>query len=206
MENCSISKATLGRLPCYLNYLNEASQNKIEYVSATIIAKALSLGEVQVRKDLNSVSGAGKPKIGYSVNDLIKSIENALGYGNIAKAVIVGAGKLGQALLNFDGFREYGVEISAAFDLDPKQKDEFHREVLSMSKFESFCKENNVKIGVITVCESAAQQICDLMVKNNIQAIWNFTPAKLDVPENVILKQENMALSLAYLNHLLINN
>ena len=206
MENCSISKATLGRLPCYLNYLNEASQNKIEYVSATIIAKALSLGEVQVRKDLNSVSGAGKPKIGYSVNDLIKSIENALGYGNIAKAVIVGAGKLGQALLNFDGFREYGVEISAAFDLDPKQKDEFHREVLSMSEFENFCKENNVKIGVITVCESAAQQICDLMVKNNIQAIWNFTPAKLDVPENVILKQENMALSLAYLNHMLINN
>lgn len=206
MENCSISKATLGRLPCYLNYLNEASQNKIEYVSATIIAKALSLGEVQVRKDLNSVSGAGKPKIGYSVNDLIKSIENALGYGNIAKAVIVGAGKLGQALLNFDGFREYGVEISAAFDIEPKEKDEFHREVLPMEQFEYFCKKENIKIGVITVCESAAQQICDIMVKNNIQAIWNFTPAKLDVPENVILKQENMALSLAYLNHMLINN
>ena len=206
MENCSISKATLGRLPCYLNYLSEASQNKIEYVSATIISKALSLGEVQVRKDLNSVSGAGKPKIGYSVNDLIKSIENALGYGNIAKAVIVGAGKLGQALLNFDGFREYGVEISAAFDLVPKVKDEFHREVLPMGRFESFCKENNIKIGVITVCESAAQQICNLMVKNNIHAIWNFTPAKLNVPENVILKQENMALSLAYLNQMLIND
>ncbi len=200
MENGSLSKATLGRLPRYLSYLKEVSKNDNEYVSATIIAKGLSLGEVQVRKDLNSVSGAGKPKIGYSVKELIKSIENALGYNNIAKAVIVGAGKLGQALLNFDGFREYGIEISAAFDIVSKEKDEFHREVLSIKRFESFCKDNDIKIGVITVCESAAQQVCDLMLKNNIRAIWNFTPTKLEVPGNIIVKQENMALSIAYLN------
>ncbi|MBQ8588596.1 MAG: redox-sensing transcriptional repressor Rex [Clostridia bacterium] len=205
MEKCSVSTATLGRLPCYLQHLREILKNSDEYVSATTIAKSLSLGEVQVRKDLNSVSGAGRPKIGYSVKDLIKSIENALGYSNLAKAAIVGAGKLGQALLNFEGFEEYGVEISAAFDLVAKEKDELHREVYPMSQFESFCKNNNIKIGIITVNENAAQEVCDRMVENNIKAIWNFTPKKLKIPEDVLVKQENLALSIAHLNYQLVN-
>ena len=89
MEKCSVSKATLGRLPCYLQHLRAILKNNDEYVSATTIAKELSLGEVQVRKDLNSISGAGRPKIGYAVKDLIESIENALGYSNLAKAIIL---------------------------------------------------------------------------------------------------------------------
>ena len=205
MEKCSVSKATLGRLPCYLHHLRAMMQNHDDYISATAIAKELSLGEVQVRKDLNSISGAGRPKIGYAVKDLIKSIENALGYSNLSKAIIVGAGKLGQALLNFDGFGEYGVEISAAFDLTAKEKSKLHREVYPMTQFESFCKNNNIKIGIITVSENAAQQVCDLMVKNNIKAIWNFTPKKLNVAEDVLVKQENLALSLAHLNNQLVN-
>lgn len=205
MEKRSVSKATLGRLPCYLQYLKAVLKNNDEYVSATTIAKSLSLGEVQVRKDLNSISGAGRPKIGYSVEDLIKSIENALGYRNLAKAIIVGAGKLGQAFLNFEGFEEYGVEISAAFDLVAKEKSKLQREVYPMTQFEIFCKNNDIKIGIITVNENAAQEVCDLMLKNNIKAIWNFTPKKLNVPKDVIVKQENLALSLAHLNNQLIN-
>ncbi len=205
MEKCSVSKATLGRLPYYLQYLRAIPKNNNEYVSATTIAKELSLGEVQVRKDLNSISGAGRPKVGYSVKDLIESIENALGYSNLAKAIIVGAGKLGQALLNFEGFNEYGVEISAAFDLVEKEKSKLHKEVYPMTQFESFCKNNNIKIGIITVNENAAQQVCDLMLKNNIKAIWNFTPKKLNVPKDVLVQQENLALSLAHLNNQLVN-
>lgn len=205
MEKCSVSKATLGRLPRYLQHLRAILKNNDEYVSATAIAKNLSLGEVQVRKDLNSISGAGRPKIGYAVKDLIKSIENALGYSNLAKAIIVGAGKLGQALLNFEGFEEYGVEITAAFDFVAKEKDELHREIYSMSQFESFCKNNNIKIGIITVNECAAQEVCNRMVENNIKAIWNFTPTRLSVPEDVLVKQENLALSIAYLNNQLVN-
>ena len=205
MEKCSVSKATLGRLPFYLQHLKVILKNNDEYVSATTIAKNLSFGEVQVRKDLNSVSGAGRPKVGYEVKDLIKSIEDVLGYNNLAKAIIVGAGKLGQALLNFEGFEEYGVQISAAFDLVAKSKDKSHREVYPMTQFESFCKNNNIKIGVITTGENAAQEICDRMVANNIRAIWNFTPKRLSVPDNVTVQQENLALSLAHLNNQ-INN
>ncbi len=205
MEKIAIPKATLGRLPSYLQHLKTVQKNKETYISATMIAKSLSLGEVQVRKDLSAVSGAGRPKIGYFVSDLIQSIECVLGYNNLATAIIVGAGKLGQALLNYEGFSAYGVEIKAAFDLVAKEKDALHREVYPMSRFERFCKSNHVKIGIITVNESAAQSVCDLMVQNNIKGIWNFTPTKLYVPEDVLVKQENLALSIAHLNNQLDN-
>ena len=205
MEKCSVSKATLGRMPRYLQHLKAVQKNNDEYISATMIAKSLSLGEVQVRKDLNAVSGAGRPKIGYSVEDLIKSIEGVLGHNNLAQAIIVGAGRLGQALLNFEGFEEYGVEIKAAFDLVAKEEDKLHREVYAMSQFESFCKNNDIKIGIITVNESAAQEVCDRMVENHIKAIWNFTPRKLNVPAGVLVRQENLALAIAHLNNQLGN-
>lgn len=116
MDKTSVSKATLGRLPMYLDFLKSLSVTQYPYISSTAIAKSLNLGEVQVRKDLNSVSGGGKPKIGYVAEDLIKSIENCLGGGGQTCAVLVGAGKLGRALFDFDGFERYGVKIAAAFD------------------------------------------------------------------------------------------
>ena len=107
--------------------------------------------------------------------------------------------------MNFEGFEEYGVEISAAFDLVAKGKNRLNREVYPMTQLEDFCKNNNVKIGVITTGESAAQEVCDRMIANNIKAIWNFTPKKLNVPDNVTVQHENLALSLAHLNNQ-INN
>lgn len=205
MEKCSVSKATLGRLPYYLQYLKRIHGSGEEYVSSTAMARGLSLGEVQVRKDLNAVSGAGRPKIGYAVADLIGSIEDALGCNALTKAVIVGAGQLGQALLNYGGFREYGVEISAAFDLKEKKPDALHKEVLSMEHFENYCDNNDVKIGIITVNEASAQSVCDLMTGRGIKAIWNFTPKKLKVKEGVLVQQENLALSLAHLNNQSVN-
>lgn len=203
MEKCSVSKATLGRLPYYLQYLK--CINKEKNVSATAIARALSLGEVQVRKDLSAVSGAGRPKIGYAAAELIKSIEAALGCNDLTQAVLIGAGRLGQALVDYEGFREFGVEISAAFDLVERRSDGFHREVLPMSQLDGFCRKNNIKIGIITVNEGAAQEVCERLLENNIKAIWNFTPKKLNVPDDVLVKQENLALSLAHLNNQLVN-
>lgn len=197
----NICKATIGRLPIYLKYLKQLDGNLIEYISATKIAKALQLGEVQVRKDLSAVSGEGRPKIGYKINDLIKSIEDVLGYNNKTNAIIVGAGRLGQAILNYKGFDDYGINVLAAFDI----KYYNNNDILSMESLSSFCKENNVKIGIITVNEQSAQEICDLLVKNNIKAIWNFTKCNLVTNKDVIIKNENLALSIAYLNNQLIS-
>ena len=202
MEKSSITKATLGRLPHYLQLLRELSVDDVPYISATVIAKKLSLGEVQVRKDLSAVSGAGKPKVGYKTADLIKCIEAHLGQGDMTNAVLVGAGKLGKALLEFDDFEDYGVKIIAAFDCN-ETAIRYNRsiEILPMNDFDEFCKKNSVKIGIITVGAGSAQSVCDQMIESGITAIWNFAPCNLEVPDGILLKQERLALSLAYLNN-----
>jgi len=206
MEKVSISKATLGRLPSYLNFLRELPPDKVPYISATAISKKLTLGEVQVRKDLAAVSGAGKPKLGYVTTELIEKLEDCLGYNKLTSAVLVGAGKLGRALLQYDEFERYGVKISAAFDLNERAISLGSKtEILPMNQFECFCKTQNIKLGVITVGEGSAQAVCDQMVKSGIMAIWNFAPCKLNVPAEVLLQSENLALSLAHLNNQLCN-
>ena len=116
MEQKKVSKSVLKRLPGYLAYLKSLPEDAPAHSSATSLAKALGMGEVQVRKDLALVSDGGRPKIGYNREHLIADIENFLGYGNSNDAVLIGAGKLGRALLGYGGFAEYGLNIVAAFD------------------------------------------------------------------------------------------
>ena len=202
MDKCTISKATLGRLPSYLEFLRNLPLDKVPYISATAIAKHLGLGDVQVRKDLAAVSGAGKPKLGYVTAELVEKLEDFLGYNQLTSAVLVGAGKLGRALLQYDEFEKYGVKISAAFDSNKRAISLGSKtEILPMNQFEYFCKTQNIKLGIITVGEGSAQAVCDQMVKSGITAIWNFAPCKLNVPAGILLQNENLALSLAHLNN-----
>lgn len=207
MEKASVPRATLGRLPQYLQFLKELPPEEVPYISAPAIAKTLCLGEVLVRKDLNAVSGAGKPKIGYVTADLIESIECFLGRDQVTNAVLVGAGRLGKALLEFEDFENYGVKIAAAFDCNDTII-HFNRtiEILPMSVFQEFCHARAVRIGIITVGTGSAQLVCDQMIKAGIKAIWNFAPCGLEVPEGILVKQERLALSLAHLNHQLCNS
>lgn len=203
MNGYSISKATLGRLPQYLQYLKDLPESRGSTISATVIAKELSLGEVQVRKDLAAVSGAGKPKVGYEISKLIGDLERHLGYEGLTNAVLVGAGKLGKALLDYDGFESFGVRIIAGFDCNDRviQIEKSTKAILPIGELGAYCKENDVRIGIITVGQGSAQEVCDKMVAVGIKAIWNFAPCVLNVPSGVLLKQENLALSLAHLNN-----
>lgn len=204
MKQTVVTRATLGRLPLYLQYL-KSPMCKGNHISATIIAKALGLGEVQVRKDLNFVSGMGKPKIGYQKKELIDDIEAFLGLRKRSSAVIIGVGKLGTALFGFDGFSDYGLEITAAFDCDEKKigKTIAGKTVYSLEQLKFYCRMYDIRIGVITVPESYAQDVCNKLVDAGITAIWNFAPVALTVPEPVLVQQENLALSLAHLNTLI---
>ncbi|MBQ9485640.1 MAG: redox-sensing transcriptional repressor Rex [Clostridia bacterium] len=203
----TLMKATLGRLPEYLRVLRSEEMRCRKTVSATVIAKALNLGEVQVRKDLSAVSGKGKPKTGYITRELVKRLEDVLGVNEKTSAVIVGAGRLGKALLDYGKFVEFGVEIVAGFDSNPALcgENQHGKKIYAMSEFSEFVKENDVKIGVIAVPKSAAQRVCDEMIKSGIKAIWNFAPQPLVVPQGILLQQENLALSLAFLNSQLKN-
>ena len=201
MEHKEISKAVLKRLPSYLSYLKSLPEDASPYISATGLAAALGKGEVQVRKDLAIVSDGGRPKIGYLRESLIEDISQFLGYDNTTDAILVGAGKLGQALLGYNGFSAYGLNILAAFDAQSdRQQSENGRPVYSMDKLEEFCCTNKVLMGIITVPAEYAQAVCDRMIECGIKAIWNFAPTHLDVPVGILVQNENMATSLAVLS------
>lgn len=207
VKQSAVMRSTLGRLPLYLRFLQSLDITENENISATVIAKYLGFGEVQVRKDLNAVSGAGRPKLGYRTDELIKRLTEVLGRNDVKNAVIIGAGKLGNALLEYNGFIEYGLLITAAFDIDESKAGitDSGKQILPLSRLEEFCRKENVKIGIITVPAKTAQQICDRLVACGIEAIWNFAPCALTVPEEILLQQENLALSLAHLK-LQMNN
>lgn len=205
MKLKSISKSTLQRLPTYLTYLKSLPEQRPVNISATAIASALGMGEVQVRKDLASVSDAGKPKIGYNIDDLIHELETFLGYDDVDGAVVVGAGKLGKALLDYRGFSEYGLNIVAGFDVEEEKlgMSESGKRIFAMEKFEDLCRRMKIRIGIITVPTTQAQDICDIMVESGILAILNFAPTHLIVPSHILVQNENIAASLAVLsNHL----
>ena len=201
MERKEISKSVLKRLPGYLAYLKSLPEGSSAYISATALANALGMGEVQVRKDLAMVCDGGRPKIGYPRSVLIDDIEQFLGYDNTTDAVIIGAGKLGQALLGYSGFAAYGLNILAAFDVAPQAElTEDGKPIYHMNQLESFCRSHKVLMGVITVPAANAQQVCDQLISSGIKAIWNFTNTHLDVPANILVQNENMATSLAVLS------
>ena len=196
-----VSKAVLKRLPGYLAYLKTMQDSESPYISATALAAALGMGEVQVRKDLAMVSDGGRPKIGYLRANLIDDIEQFLGYDNTTDAVLIGAGKLGQALMGYSGFEEYGLNILAAFDRDPgKTGEEDGTPIYHIDKLESFCRTNKVLMGIITVPGEHAQEVCDRLIKCGIKAVWTFAPTHLEVPANILVQYENMATSLAVLS------
>lgn len=197
MKTTDVSRAALGRIPVYLKFIENLPQD-VETVSATTIAKALGFGEVQVRKDLGAICGSGKPRIGYTVSDLKASLECLIDSRN-GKTVIVGAGKLGRALLDYGGFSDYGLDILAAFDTEVSQNNASGKPILPIDGLHDFCKENDVSIGVITVPAKAAQEVCDKLCQSGIKAIMSFAPCKLTAPEGVAIQYENMALSLAHL-------
>ena len=201
MENKKISKAVLKRLPGYLAYLKSLPDSAGTHISATALANALGMGEVQVRKDLATVSDGGRPKIGYLRESLIDDIEQFLGYDNTTDAVLIGAGKLGQALMGYKGFDEYGLNILAAFDAKPKMdKTEEGKPIYPIEKLEHFCRTHKVLMGIITVPAEGAQEVADQLIAGGIKAIWNFAPTHLDVPAGILVQSENMATSLAVLS------
>lgn len=203
MENKkNIPKHTLQRLPIYLNYIKGLEDGKTRFVSSANIAKALKLNDVQVRKDLALISSlSGRPKIGFEIVPLIKDLEGILGYGQVYEAIVVGIGNLGKALLTYTGFEECGVRIIAAFDKDPNMVGEEinGKTVFAMSRMRNLCERMKVPIGIITVPEESAQEICNMMVDSGIKAIWNFARINLKVPEDVIVHDENLAISLSLL-------
>lgn len=201
-EEKEISKATIARMPLYLHYLQEESSKGAQYISSTVIAQNISVSSVLVRKDLALVSSeAGRPRLGFAVSRLIVDIEKFLGYDNLSDVVIVGAGGLGRAFLGYEGFKNNGLNVVAAFDVSEKLigTKVAGKTVLPMTKLKDFVREHKIRIGIITVPKHAAQDVLNELVDAGVKAVWNFAPAPLRVPKDIVLKTEDLAASLAML-------
>ena len=198
-----ISKRTLYRLPIYLSLLQEKAKEGVEYISATTIANLLDLNHVQVRKDLSCASSAGRPKVGYETTVLIADLQEFLDYNNTKNAVIVGAGDLGKALLGYNGFTSYGLNVVAAFDSDENLCGTYvkGKPIYHINQMEDVMNKLDIHIGIITTPAKFAQTTCDNLVKFGAKGIWNFAPTSLTVPKGIIVQNENMATSLAVLSN-----
>lgn len=193
-------KSIYKRLPIYLDYCKTIleTEPQTKYISSTRIAEELFLGEVQVRKDLSKACGSGRPKIGYSLKYLIQSIEEYLKCRDIRKAVIIGVGKLGSAILGFDELKKYGLDVIAGFDTNTENK-KYNKPVYTYSQenIKTYIEDNKVDVVIMCVPKKVAQDVCNLIVSLGIKIIWNFTPTRLKVPSDVIVQNENLAYSVS---------
>lgn len=194
MVVASVPEPTLRRLPSYYHYLVRLRDRGQEMISASQMGEDLGVHHTQVRKDLAATGSQGKPKIGHRIEDLIASIETFLNWNNVTDAFLVGAGNLGAALLGYSGFERAGVRIVAAFDTHPHLIGQKINgvSVLPLEKFGDLAQRMHIGIGILTVPPEVAQDIAEMMVDHGIQAIWNFAPIVLDLPDDVII--ENVAL------------
>lgn len=198
----TLPEPTLRRLPLYHRFLKELLGSGREFVSCTDIGADLDLDPTQVRKDLEAVGIAGRPRIGYVLANVIGELERFLGWNNTNEAFLVGAGSMGSALLGYKKFEDCGLKIVAAFDNDPTKIGTLvhGKRILALEKIANLAGRMHILIGIIAVPATGAQAVADLMVQGGIRAIWNFAPTHLRLPEHIIVHNEDLYCSLVSLS------
>lgn len=198
-EADKVPEPTLRRLPWYLSNIKLMKEKGEQYVSSTQISKEINIDASQIAKDLSYVNISGRTRVGYNIDALIEVLESFLGFTNMHKAFLFGVGSLGAALLRDSGLRHFGLEIVAAFDVNPELvgKDLNGIPIFHSDDFEAKMKEYDVNIGVLTVPINIAQEITDKMVDGGIKAVWNFTPFRIRVPENIVVQNTSLYAHLA---------
>lgn len=198
-ENLRVPEPTLRRLPWYLSNIKLLKQKGYRYVSSTQISKEINIDASQIAKDLSYVNISGRTRVGYEIDTLIAVLENFLGFTNLHKAFLFGVGSLGGALLHDSGLRHFGLEIVAAFDVNPLLVGTTLNgiPIFHSDDFLKKMQEYEVNIGVLTVPIEIAQQITDYMIEGGIKAVWNFTPFRIRVPEHIVVQNTSLYAHLA---------
>lgn len=203
-----VPEPTIRRLPWYLSNSKLLKQEGEQYVSSTQLAKETGIDASQIAKDLSYVNISGRTRVGYEIDLLISVLEDFLGFVNVHKAFLFGAGSLGAALLDDSGLAHFGLEIVAAFDVNPKLVNTKVNNIpiFHTDEFAAKMKEYKVNIGVLTVPIEIAQRITDIMIDGGIKAIWNFTPFRIRVPENIVVQNTSLYSHLALMFNRLNSN
>jgi redox-sensing transcriptional repressor len=203
MSKISIPRKTVYRLSLYYRALQRLKSNGMEMVSSAALSKAAGVKPTQLRKDLAYFGHFGTRGLGYSVVALTEKLVEVMGTAQLQPVILIGVGQLGSALLGYSGFAREGFEVVGAFDLNPPRKrpQKLRVEVMPMERMESFVRERKIKIAVLTVPGPVAQEVANHLVESGIQAILNFAPAVLQVPEQVVVNHVDLAAELENLSY-----
>lgn len=209
INNWNIPEPALRRLPWYLAYIKLLKKKGQTHVSSTQIAKKINVSSTQIAKDLSYVKIGGKTRVGYEIAALIEVLEQFLGFTSQHRAIVLGVGSLGGALLSDSGLEQYGLKIFAGFDVN---QNIIGTKINNIPIYDvaTFAKQNKrlkADIGILTVPPDNAQEMADFLIENGIRAIWNFTPFRIRVPENIVLQNTSLYAHLAVMfNRLSLSN
>ncbi len=207
MKKIRVPRESIKRLSLYLRNLNYLAKEGIETVSSDELAQNIYVSAAQVRKDLSYFGDFGTRGVGYNVKFLISEIEFALGLYKKWEIVLIGAGRLGSALLDYPGFEEFGFRISIAFDNDPEKIGRIYKGVRieDISQIEMIIRRKKIRIAIITAPALSAQEIANKLARAGIEAILNFSPRYLNIPENVKVRTVDIAVELETLAYYLMH-
>ena len=203
MDAKEISKAVIKRLPRYYRYLGELMEEKVERISSNDLSKKMHVTASQIRQDLNNFGGFGQQGYGYNIHELRLKISEILGLDRSYTMAIVGAGKIGQAILSYDGFRSMDFHITAIFDTDPELIGRRVRDITiyDAANIREVLTASPVDVGVVAVPEASAQWVCDMLIGCGVRAIWNFAPIDLNVGRDVAINNVHLSDSLMVLTY-----
>lgn len=203
-----IPEPALRRLPWYLTYVKLLKNQGKSNISSTQIAEKINVSSTQIAKDLSYVNISGKTRVGYDIDQLIEVLDDFLGFTRMHSAVLVGVGSLGGALLSDSGLEQYGLKIFAGFDVDASVVGRVINDipVFHSNDFVEKNRELKADIGILTVPPGKAQAVADMMIGGGIQAIWNFTPFRVVVPEGIVLQNTSLYAHLAVMFNRLKEN
>lgn len=210
VDEKEISKAVIKRLPRYYRYLGELIESGVERISSNELSERMKVTASQIRQDLNNFGGFGQQGYGYNVRYLYGEIGKILGVDRVHTTIIIGAGKLGQALANYVKFEKRGFKIIGIFDVNPELKGRLVRgiEIQMLDELPEFLKENKVEIATLTVPKESALEVIETLIFHGIKGIWNFAHLDLNlkVPSDVIVENVHLSESLMQLSYRLTHS
>ena len=203
MDEKSISKAVIRRLPRYYRYLGELLEEGVERISSNELSSKMHVTASQIRQDLNNFGGFGQQGYGYNVPYLYAEIGKILGLDRTHHIIIIGAGNLGQALANYASFERSGFILKSLFDVNPRLEGVTIRgiPVRMVDELEDFLKNNDIEIAALTLPKSKAIEVADILVDNGVKGIWNFAHTDLSLPKDVVVENVHLSDTLMKLSY-----
>ena len=203
MDNKEISQAVIGRLPRYFRYLGELKDDGLERISSQELSAIMKVTASQIRQDFNNFGGFGQQGYGYKVEYLYEEIGKILGLHKTHNLIIIGAGNLGQALANYMNFERRGFLFRGIFDNNPALFGKKIRdlEVQPMEELETFVKENEIDIAVLTIPKDNALEVAERLARQDIKGIWNFAHIDLNLSKEIQVENVHLSDSLMKLTY-----